>query len=99
MCSTLDVDKRRLFSLLKEEVFVSIYGKDVSEAKDVDFMKSVPFFSVTAGAVGARSQNGDILYGRAPGWICVHSVPRRSHKQPFRMHALTNVALQDSKHK
>jgi hypothetical protein len=56
MCSTLDVDKRRLFSLLKEDVFVSIYGKDVCEAKDVDFMKSVPFFSFIAGPVGAQKR-------------------------------------------
>ena len=73
MCSTLDVDKRRLFSLLKEEVFVSIYGKDVSEAKDVDFMKSVPFFSVIAGTVDAQSRrDGEISYSCASGWIWVH---------------------------
>jgi hypothetical protein len=56
MCSTLEVDKRRLFTLLKEEVFVSIYGKDVCEAKDVDFMKSVPFFSLIAGTVDAQKR-------------------------------------------
>jgi hypothetical protein len=56
MCSTLEVDKRRLFTLLKEEVFVSIYGKDVCEAKDVDFMKSVPFFSLIAGPVDAQKR-------------------------------------------
>jgi len=32
--------------MLKEEIFISIYGPDVALAKDVDFMKSVPIFSV-----------------------------------------------------
>ena len=36
----------RLFAMLKEEIFISIYGPDVALAKDVDFMKSVPIFSV-----------------------------------------------------
>lgn len=32
--------------MLKEEIFVSIYGPTAAEAKDIDFMKSVPIFSV-----------------------------------------------------
>jgi hypothetical protein len=48
VCATLDADRRRLFSMLKEEILMSIYGPDIAAVKNVDFMKSVPIFSVLA---------------------------------------------------
>lgn len=36
--------------MLKEEIFVSIYGADATKAKDIDFMKSIPIFSVLTDA-------------------------------------------------
>jgi hypothetical protein len=57
LCATLDADRKRLFTMLKEEVLISVFGPDTSEAKNVDFFKSVPFFSLVA---GVKTQNDDL---------------------------------------